>query len=293
MATRTTAANVTRGAPLVSGPAPAGNVLTELLAKGRPLVMGVLNVTPDSFSDGGRFLEPTAALAQAQRLVEEGADIIDVGAESTRPYGGAVLVSLDEERHRLDAVLPAIVGLGMPVSIDTMKAPVAAWALEIGAAIVNDVWGLQRDPDMAGVIANHGAPVIIMHNRETADPAIDIIAAVTEFFSRSLEIAWQAGIAREQIVLDPGIGFGKTPEQSLACIARLDVWRGFNLPILVGASRKRFINAIVPAEPSERLGGSLAAHLIAVENGAAIIRAHDVAATVQALAVAAAIRRGR
>jgi len=132
-----------------------------------------------------------------------------------------------------------------------------------------------------------------MHNRETADPAIDIIAAVTEFFSRSLEIAWQAGIAREQIVLDPGIGFGKTPEQSLACIARLDVWRGFNLPILVGASRKRFINAIVPAEPSERLGGSLAAHLIAVENGAAIIRAHDVAATVQALAVAAAIRRGR
>ena len=174
-----------------------------------------------------------------------------------------------------------------------MKAPVAAWALEIGAAIVNDVWGLQRDPDMAGVIANHGAPVIIMHNRETADPAIDIIAAVTEFFSRSLEIAWQAGIAREQIVLDPGIGFGKTPEQSLACIARLDVWRGFNLPILVGASRKRFINAIVPAEPSERLGGSLAAHLIAVENGAAIIRAHDVAATVQALAVAAAIRRER
>ena len=293
MAARTTAANVTRGAPLVSGPAPAGNVLTELLAKGRPLVMGVLNVTPDSFSDGGRFLEPTAALAQAQRLVEEGADIIDVGAESTRPYGGAVMVSLDEERHRLDAVLPAIVGLGMPVSIDTMKAPVAAWALEIGAAIVNDVWGLQRDPDMAGVIANHGAPVIIMHNRETADPAIDIIAAVTEFFSRSLEIAWQAGIAREQIVLDPGIGFGKTPEQSLACIARLDVWRGFNLPILVGASRKRFINAIVPAEPSERLGGSLAAHLIAVENGAAIIRAHDVAPTVQALAVAAAIRRGR
>ena len=146
---------------------------------------------------------------------------------------------------------------------------------------------------MAGVIANAGAPVIIMHNRETADPAIDIIAAVTEFFSRSLEIAWQAGIAREQIVLDPGIGFGKTPEQSLACIARLDVWRGFNLPILVGASRKRFINAIVPAEPSERLGGSLAAHLIAVENGAAIIRAHDVAPTVQALAVAAAIRRGR
>jgi dihydropteroate synthase len=293
MAAKTTAANVARGAPAVSGLAPADNVLTGLLAKGRPLVMGVLNVTPDSFSDGGRFLEPTAALVQARRLVDEGADIIDVGAESTRPYGGAIPVSLEEERRRLTAVLPAIIGLGAPVSIDTMKAPVAAWALETGAAIVNDVWGLQRDPDMARVIGDRGAPVIIMHNREKADPAIDIIAAVTEFFSRSLEIAWQAGIAREQIVLDPGIGFGKTPEQSVTCIARLDAWRAFNLPILVGASRKRFINAIVPAEPSERLGGSLAAHLIAAENGAAIIRTHDVAPTVQALAVAAAIRRER
>jgi dihydropteroate synthase len=293
MAARIAAANVTRGAPSIAGAAAAGNVLTGLLAKGRPLVMGVLNVTPDSFSDGGRFLEPTAAVAQAQQLVEEGADIVDVGAESTRPYGGAIPVSIDEEQNRLGAVLPAITALGVPVSIDTMKAPVAAWALEMGAAIVNDVWGLQRDPDMARVIADRGAPVIIMHNRDRADPAIDIIAAVTEFFSRSLEIAWQAGIAREQIVLDPGIGFGKTPEQSVACIARLDAWRGFNLPLLVGASRKRFINSIVPAEPSQRLGGSLAAHLIAVENGAALIRAHDVAPTVQALAVAAAIRRAQ
>jgi dihydropteroate synthase len=291
MAARTAAANVTRGVP--AGAAAAGNVLTGLLAKGQPLVMGVLNVTPDSFSDGGRFLDPAAAVAQARRLVDEGADIIDVGAESTRPYGGAVAVSLDEERSRLNAALPAIIALGVPVSIDTMKAPVAAWALETGAAIVNDVWGLQRDPAMARVIADRGAPVIIMHNRDEADPAIDIIAAVTEFFSRSLEIAWAAGITREQIVLDPGIGFGKTPEQSLACIARLDAWRGFNLPLLVGASRKRFISSVVRAEPSERLGGSLAAHLIAAENGAAIIRAHDVAPTVQALAVAAAIRRAR
>jgi dihydropteroate synthase len=293
MAARTTAANVTRDAPSVSRTASAGNVLTGLLDEGRPLVMGVLNITPDSFSDGGRFLEPTAALSQARRLVDEGADIIDVGAESTRPYGGAMAVSLDEERQRLAAVLPAIVALGVPVSIDTMKSPVAAWALETGAAIVNDVWGLQRDPDMARVVADHGTPIIIMHNRDEADPTIDIIAVVTEFFSRSLEIARQAGITREQIVLDPGIGFGKTPEQSLACIARLDAWRGFNLPILVGASRKRFINTIVPSEPSERLGGSLAAHLLAAENGAAIIRAHDVAPTVQALAVAAAIRRAR
>ena len=132
-----------------------------------------------------------------------------------------------------------------------------------------------------------------MHNRETADPSIDIIADVTKFFSRSLEIAWSAGIAHHRIVLDPGIGFGKTPEQSMACIARLHEWRGFDMPLLVGASRKRFINAVVPSEPTERLGGSLAAHLLAVENGAAIIRTHDVAATAQALAVAAAIRRAR
>ena len=297
MAAKPAAANVTHGAQgarrAVAAAAPSGNTLTGLLAKGRPLIMGVLNVTPDSFSDGGRFLAPTAALAHAQRLIAEGADIIDVGAESTRPYGGAIAVSIDEERSRLAAVLPSIVELNVPVSIDTMKAPVAAWALERGAAIVNDVWGLQRDPDMARVIAERGVPVIIMHNRERADPSIDIIAAVTEFFSRSLEIAWQAGITREQIVLDPGIGFGKTPEQSLACIARLDAWRGFNLPLLVGASRKRFISSIVRAEPDERLGGSLAAHLIAADNGAAIIRAHDVAATIQALAVAAAIRRAR
>ena len=168
---------------------------------------------------------------------------------------------------------------------------VAAWALEAGATIVNDVWGLQRDPDMARVVASHGAPVVIMHNREAADPAIDIIAEVAAFFSRSLEIAWEAGIERERIVLDPGIGFGKTAEQSMTCIARLDAFRDFGLPLLIGASRKRFINTIMPSEPTERLGGSIAAHLLAVENGAAIIRAHDVAPTVQALAVAAAIRR--
>jgi dihydropteroate synthase len=132
-----------------------------------------------------------------------------------------------------------------------------------------------------------------MHNRDSADPAIDIVADVTAFFSRSLEIAARAGIPREMIVLDPGIGFGKTAEQSMTCIARLDAWRGFGLPLLVGASRKRFINSIVPSEPMERLGGSLAAHLLAVENGAAIVRVHDVAATVQALAVAAAIRQSK
>ena len=255
--------------------------------------MGVLNVTPDSFSDGGLFLEPAAAIEHARRLAAEGADIIDIGAESTRPYGGARPVSLDEERERLEPILAAVATIGVPVSIDTVKAGVAAWALEAGAAIVNDVWGLQRDAGMARVVAEHGAPVVIMHNRETADPAIDIIAEVDEFFSRSLEIAWRAGIAREAIVLDPGIGFGKTPEQSVTCIAKLDRFRSFGLPLLVGASRKRFINSIAPSEPMGRLGGSLAAHLLAVEHGAAIIRAHDVAPTVQALAVAAAIRRAR
>jgi dihydropteroate synthase len=269
------------------------SLMTQLLAKARPLVMGVLNVTPDSFSDGGRFLEPTVAIDHARQLVAEGADILDIGAESTRPYGGAVPVSLEDERERLVPILPAIVALGIPVSIDTQKAAVAAWALEAGAAIVNDIWGLQRDPGMARIVAEHGVPVIIMHNRDSADAAIDIIADVTEFFSRSLEIAWTAGIRRDRIVLDPGIGFGKTTEQSLTCIARLDALRGFDLPLLVGASRKRFINSIAPSEPMQRLGGSLAAHLLAVENGAAIIRAHDVAPTVQALAVAAAIRHAR
>ncbi len=282
--------------PRRAGSAPE-NVLTQLLAKARPLarplLMGVLNVTPDSFSDGGRFLQPPAAIEQARRLAAEGADIIDIGAESTRPYGGMRPVSLDEERERLEPVLPAVATIGIPVSIDTRKAAVAAWALEAGATIVNDVWGLQRDADMARVVAEYGAPVVIMHNRETADPNIDIIADVDEFFSRSLEIAWTAGIPRDRIVLDPGIGFGKTPEQSMACIAKLEKFHSFGLPLLVGASRKRFISSITPSEPTERLGGSLAAHLIAAENGAAIIRAHDVAATAQALAIAAAIRRAR
>jgi len=276
-----------------SARAPGDAVLRQIAARERPLVMGVLNVTPDSFSDGGRFIDPAAAITQAQRFAAEGADIIDIGAESTRPYGGAVRVSVEDERARLAPVLPAILALGVPVSIDTLKASVAAWAIEAGVAIVNDVWGLQRDPDMARVVAAHDAPIVIMHNRDAADPAIDIIADVTEFFSRSLEIAWSAGIARHRIVLDPGIGFGKTAEQSITCIARLRAFESFGLPVLVGASRKRFIHSVSPSEPMERLGGSIAAHLLAVEHGAAIVRVHDVAATVQALAVAAAIRRAR
>ena len=270
-----------------------GDVLRRLLTKERTLVMGVVNVTPDSFSDGGRFLDPRAAIAQAHGLAAEGADILDIGAESTRPYGGAVRVTGEEERARLATVLPDVIALGRPVSIDTMKAAIAAWAIDLGAAIVNDVWGLQRDPDMARVVAERGVPVILMHNREAADAAIDIVADVTAFFERSLDIAARAGITRERIVLDPGIGFGKTPQQSITCIARLSAFRTFGLPLLVGASRKRFIHTITPSEPMERIGGSLAAHLLAVENGAAIVRAHDVGPTVQALAVAAAIRQAQ
>ena len=267
--------------------------LARLLALGRPIVMGVLNVTPDSFSDGGRFLDPKNAIDQARRMIAEGADVLDIGAESTRPYGGALAVSIAEEMRRLAPVLPAVLALGVPVSIDTMKAEVAAWALAAGAAIVNDVWGLQRDGELARVVAEHAVPVIIMHNREAADPSIDIIADISAFFSRSLDIAARAGIARQNIVLDPGIGFGKTPEQSLTAIARLPELRSFGLPLLVGASRKRFIDKVSPAPPDQRLGGSIAAHVLAVAGGAAIIRTHDVAETVQALRVAAAIGSAR
>jgi dihydropteroate synthase len=267
-------------------------VLHPLLARPCPAVMGVLNITPDSFSDGGQFLDPDLALAQARRMIAEGADILDVGAESTRPYGSTP-VSADDELARLQPVLMQLVALGIPVSIDTMKARVAEWALGQGAAIVNDVWGLQRDPDMARVVAAHGAPVIVMHNRDSADPAIDIMADLAAFFARSLEIAAKAGIPAAHVVLDPGIGFGKTPEQSMTALARLDELQQFGCPILVGASRKRFISTVMPSEPQQRLGGSLAAHLIAAQGGAQIIRAHDVAETVQALRIRAAIEDKR
>jgi dihydropteroate synthase len=267
--------------------------LARLLARGRPLVMGILNVTPDSFSDGGQFFDPQHATAQARRMIAEGADILDIGAESTRPYGGAMPVSADEEWRRLAPVLPAVVALGVPVSIDSMKAVVAEKALAAGAAIVNDVWGLQRDPGMARVVAEHAVPIVIMHNRDAADPTLEIMADIAAFFSRSLDIAARAGIARENIVLDPGIGFGKTPEQSITAIARLAELKSFGLPLLIGASRKRFIDKISPAPPDQRLGGSIASHLAAVTSGAAIVRTHDVAETVQALKVAAALRAAR
>jgi dihydropteroate synthase len=279
-------ATTSRPAPAVS---PADHpVLPALLSRPYPAVMGVLNVTPDSFSDGGQFIAPERALAQARRMIAEGADIIDIGAASTRPYG-AQPVSVHEELKRLQPILAEVVSLGIPVSIDSMKSAVVAWALDAGATITNDVWGLQRDPDMARLLAARHSPVIVMHNRDRIDADIDIMKDIAAFFARSLDIAAKAGIAPDHIVLDPGIGFGKTPEQSMTALARLNELGIFGLPLLVGASRKRFISSVVPSEPDQRLGGSIAAHLVAAQGGARIIRTHDVSETVQALRVAAAI----
>lgn len=284
-----TAASRPASAPPGAFAGPGADAVANILALGRPAVMGVLNVTPDSFSDGGSYFSADAALSHVQSMIAAGADLIDIGAESTRPYGNAMAVSAEEELRRLAAVLPAALRMGRPVSIDTTKAEVAQWALRQGAAIINDVWGLQRDPVMADVAARGGGGVVIMHNRATVDPHIAILADIEAFFERSLVIAAQAGIRRDAIMLDPGIGFGKTPEQSMTAIARLAELRRFGLPLLVGASRKRFIDTVSPSPPGRRLGGSIAAHILAVQNGAAIIRAHDVAETAQALRVAAAI----
>jgi len=272
---------------------PQAAAFLALLERPAAAVMGILNLTPDSFSDGGQFAAPDRALAHARQMIAAGADILDVGAVSSRPYDNNVEPPAEEELRRLAPVLRDVVALGLPVSIDTMQSRVARYALECGVGAVNDVWGLQRDLSMADVVAEFGASVIVMHNRLEVDPMLDIMADVTEFLSRSIEIALCAGVPREHIVLDPGIGFGKTPEQSMTVLARLEELHQLGLPLLVGASRKRFIASVVPSEPQERLGGSLAAHLISVQRGAKIIRAHDVAETVQALRVAAAIESNK
>lgn len=258
----------------------------------RTLVMGILNVTPDSFSDGGRFQDLDAARAQAARLVEEGASLLDIGGESTRP--GHTPVPAEEEQAR---VLPAIRGLAptlpVPISIDTYKASTADAALKAGARIVNDVWGLQREPEIAHVAAHHGAPVVVMHNRETIDPSLDIMDEMRAFFDRSLTIARRAGIPDGDIVLDPGIGFGKSWEQHLEALRRLPELRTLGFPLLVGVSRKSVLGRIHNAAtaPADRLHGSIAAHVTAAALGADIVRAHDVRPHVEACQVVDAIMR--
>jgi dihydropteroate synthase len=257
--------------------------------KSSPQLMGILNVTPDSFSDGGRHFDPAAAVARARRMVAEGAAIVDIGGESTRP--GHLPVSQDEELRR---VAPALEALGAdfdaPISIDTSKSAVAREAARFGACVINDVWGLQRDPGMADAVAETGSAVVVMHNREGADPTIDILDDVERFFERSLNLAARSGVPFGRILLDPGVGFGKTRQQNHSCIWNLDRFRRFGAPILVGLSRKSFIGGIIDAEVDRRLPGTLAADTIALMRGASVLRVHDVAENLAALAVFMALK---
>ena len=263
-----------------------------------PLLMGIVNITPDSFSDGGRFYAPDAAIAEAHRHVAEGATIIDVGAESTRP--GFTPVAEAEERARLAPVLATLIqSVEVAVSIDTTKAAVAAIALEAGAAFVNDQWGLQSDPAMAEVVASSEAGLIMMHNRSGSDAEgkafeSDVIEDMRRFFDLSLAIAAKAGIPDHRLILDPGIGFGKTKAQNLRALgAGIAALRTYRLPILVGASRKSLFAALIGATAVEdRLVGTLAAHLTARMQGASLFRVHDCAAHRDAFAVHEAITHG-
>ena len=244
--------------------------------KRSPQLMGILNVTPNSFSDGGRHLETAAAVARASAMVSEGAAIVDVGGESTRP--GHLPVSAEEELSRVAPVLQALAGaIDVALSIDTAKAAVACEAARLGACVINDVWGLQRDSRMADAVAETGSAVIVMHNRDEADETIDILDDVERFFERSLNLAARAGVPFGRILLDPGVGFGKTPEQNHCCIWNLGRFRRFGAPVLVGLSRKSFIGRIMGVEVDRRLPGTIAADTIALMQGASVLRVHDVA----------------
>jgi dihydropteroate synthase len=262
-----------------------------------PVVMGILNVTPDSFSDGGRFLAAEAAVAHAKGMAAQGCAIVDVGGESTRP--GATPVAEAEELARIGAVVAHLAHeLAVPLSVDTTKAGVAARAVELGAIMVNDVWGLQKDPAMADAVAGAEAAVVIMHNRGEKDDALDVIADIRRFFDRSLALAMRAGIPDRHIVLDPGIGFGKTARQNIEAIARLGELEDYDFPIMVGVSRKALFGSLIPE--GIRRGtesgpiGTIAVSLAAAAAGASIFRVHDVADHVAALAVFDALRnRGK
>jgi dihydropteroate synthase len=267
----------------------------------RTLIMGVLNVTPDSFSDGGQFFSADLAVAHAEQMIAEGADIIDIGGESTRP--GSEFVSAEEELSRVIPVIERLTAkVTIPISIDTTKASVARAALSAGAEIVNDISGLRFEPALADVVAKAKAGLVLMHSRGTPKdmqqfpPVDDIVSEVTSALQKSLELAAEHGVAPGSIAIDPGIGFGKTVQQNLEIIAKLDrLTRAFtDLPILIGTSRKSFIGKLLDGAPAdERLKGSIASVVAAVLNGAHILRVHDVKATVEASRVVDAIRQIR
>ena len=259
----------------------------------RALIMGVVNVTPDSFSDGGLFLDPARAIEHGRELAGEGADLLDIGGESTRP--GAEAVSGEEELARVEPVLTGLRDAGPPLSIDTSKLPVAAAAIDAGATVVNDVTAFRTDAEMAGLCAERGVAVVLMHMRGEPrtmqdNPVYDdVVDDVKAFLAERIEFATAEGIAEERIWVDPGIGFGKTVEHNLELIRRLGEFAELGLPILVGPSRKAFIGKITGAAVEQRLGGTIAACAIAYANGARMLRVHDVAEVGQALRVAEAI----
>jgi dihydropteroate synthase len=256
-------------------------------------LMGVVNVTPDSFSDGGLYLDAEAAIAHGQELTEAGAEILDVGGESTRP--GAEAVSLEEELRRVVPVIAGLEGIEAQISVDTSKAAVAAAALEAGAEVVNDVTALRGDPEMAGLCADRGATVVLMHMLGTprtmqANPVYDdVVDEVKAFLAERVEAAVAAGIGEERIWLDPGIGFGKTAEHNLELLRRLGELRELGRPLVIGTSRKSFIGRVDGSDAGERLGGTIASSVLAAAEGAAVLRVHDVAEASQAMAVTTAI----
>jgi dihydropteroate synthase len=253
-----------------------------------PVLMGILNLTPDSFSDGGSYKSDDEAIARALAMKTEGAAVIDVGAESTRP--GATPLSEDEELGRLAPILARICdALTVAVSIDTYTSAVARSAAEAGVSVINDILGLQGEPDMAKVVADTGCAVIVMHNRDAVDPQIDIIRDILRFFERSLQIAQRAGIPDRHVILDPGFGFGKTMEQNYAILAHLGAFSELGRPILAGLSRKRMIGHVLAAETDSRLIGTVCANVLALVAGARVLRVHDVADHADALRVFAAM----
>jgi dihydropteroate synthase len=246
----------------------------KLVLGERTLLMGILNVTPDSFSDGGRFYDIESAVAHARRMEAEGADIIDLGGESTRP--GHTPVSPEEELNRVLPVLKALVQeISLPVSVDTTKALVARRALEAGAHIINDQWALRADPEMSQVVAEFGVPLVIMHNRQGTEYR-DLMGDMIRYFRESIEAAERAGIARENIIIDPGIGFGKTVEQNLEVLRRLRELDCLGLPVLLGTSRKSVIGKTLDLPPDQRVEGTGATVSIGIAGGADIVRVHDV-----------------